>query len=112
MTDRESIVAMLRKQASFTAAEQRGMVLFQDPAPANRAGCHVVIAANMPPPSISDQSTTKPKLPALFANTSHDTTKRDSNQPTQKITRNSTANGKTSSHGGKSWARMARAINP
>ena len=41
--------AMLRKQASFTAAEQRGMVLFQDPARANCAGCHVMNPASANP---------------------------------------------------------------
>lgn len=34
--------AVLRKQANFTPAEQRGMALFQDPARANCAGCHLM----------------------------------------------------------------------
>lgn len=41
--------AVLRKQASFTAAEQRGMALFQDPARANCAGCHVMNPASANP---------------------------------------------------------------
>lgn len=41
--------AMLRGQTTFTAAESRGMALFQDPNRANCAGCHLMNTASRKP---------------------------------------------------------------
>jgi cytochrome c peroxidase len=41
--------AVLRKQASLTPTEQRGLALFQDPTRANCAGCHLVNTASTKP---------------------------------------------------------------